>query len=82
MGAFAAKRADQLSGGQQQRVAIARALVQEPENHLADEPVASLDPRNTRLVMDARSPTPTSATASPCSATCTPSTSPGPIATA
>ncbi len=49
----ALQAAGTLSGGQQQRVAIARALVQAPKMMLADEPIASLDPLNAKIVMDA-----------------------------
>lgn len=42
----------ELSGGQQQRVAIARTLMQDAHIIIADEPIASLDPKAGREIMD------------------------------
>jgi len=46
------KRCDELSGGQKQRVGIARSIMQEPRLILCDEPIASLDPSASKIIMD------------------------------
>jgi zinc/manganese transport system ATP-binding protein len=50
-GGFARRRLSELSGGQRQRVAIAEALVARPKMLILDEPLASLDLRNQREIV-------------------------------
>jgi phosphonate transport system ATP-binding protein len=51
MADFADRKVANLSGGEMQRVAIARAIHQRPRLYLADEPIASLDPRNAEGIL-------------------------------
>ncbi len=49
---FADKRVGRLSGGEQQRVLIAHAVIRHPELLLLDEPLANLDLRSEREIVD------------------------------
>ena len=46
------EKCSKLSGGQKQCVGIARALLQHPKMILCDEPIASLDPQSSKVIME------------------------------
>lgn len=52
LGGCGARRPAHLSGGEKQRVGFIRAILTEPRLLLADEPTASLDRDNGRLIME------------------------------
>jgi phosphonate transport system ATP-binding protein len=56
MDSFAQRVVGTLSGGEMQRVAVCRAIYQEPIIMLADEPIGSLDPRNSHEIMNILKP--------------------------
>ena len=49
---YAYQKCSELSGGQKQRIGIARAIMQNPKLLLCDEPIASLDPKSSKNIMD------------------------------
>lgn len=51
LGEYVYKKANTLSGGQMQRVGVCRAMMQAPKLLLADEPIASLDPKSAKIIM-------------------------------
>lgn len=52
MSSFANRQISQLSGGQRQRVFLARALCEEAEIIILDEPLAGVDVKTERILMD------------------------------